>query len=169
MCGTGTQGGCLQLLSVLQGIGEQTMGAVLDGLLVRDLQVAPVSQHAHFLQPLPSKTAQLAAYSTRFRRRLLRLNEIPSFQKRCAAFVSGMVQSQALPAAPAANSAQPAAQSARALVAAVRQQCDCAPLRMKRRGAAAGGLTACTLACGALSRVHRGRAGPAAASLHATS
>ena len=67
-----------------QGVGEQAVGCVLDGLLVRDLQVAPTSRHAHFLQPLPAKCAQLTAYSTRFRRRLLRLGDIPRGQKRCA-------------------------------------------------------------------------------------
>lgn len=48
-------------------------GAAVDGILVRDLQIKPDSRLAHFLRPLPARTAKLAAYVTKFRRRLLRL------------------------------------------------------------------------------------------------
>ena len=70
------------------------MGCVLDGLLVRDLQVAPDSRHAHFLQPLPAKCGMLSRYSTRFRRRLLRLGEIPKAQKRCVLLSSDVSRSR---------------------------------------------------------------------------
>ena len=58
------------------------MGLVLDGLLVRDLQVAPGSTHSHFLQPLPARARQLTGYATKFRRRLLRLLDYSEAHRR---------------------------------------------------------------------------------------
>ena len=66
----------------MQGVGQQTMGLVLDGLLVRDLQVAPGSTHSHFLQPLPARSRKLTGYATKFRRRLLRLLDYSEAHRR---------------------------------------------------------------------------------------
>lgn len=57
----------------MQGVGALRAGLVVDGILVRDLQMKPDSRVAHFLRPLPARAAKLATYVTKFRRRLLRL------------------------------------------------------------------------------------------------
>ena len=76
-------------LCAWQGVGQSTMGLVLDGLLVRDLQVAPRSSHSHFLQPLPVRCAKLTGYATKFRRRLLRLIEYTEAHRRQASAQPG--------------------------------------------------------------------------------
>ena len=58
---------------VAQGVGGLRASLVVDGILVRDLQMKPDSPHSHFLRPLPARACLLATYVAKFRRRLLRL------------------------------------------------------------------------------------------------
>lgn len=65
----------------MQGAGAIKGGAVIDGILARDLQMKPDSSFAHFLKPLPAKAKRLASYVAKFRRRLLRLSTYSTSHK----------------------------------------------------------------------------------------
>lgn len=74
---------CLDgLLISLQGTGEAKLGAKMDGLLTRDLQIRPEAKFAFFIRPLPSRAKQLSAQANLFRRRLLKVDAVTKARRR---------------------------------------------------------------------------------------
>ena len=67
---------------MFQGTGEAKVGAKMDGLLTRDLQLRPEAKFAFFLRPLPARAKQLSAQATLFRRRLLKVDTVPKARRR---------------------------------------------------------------------------------------
>lgn len=74
---------CRPAVSV-QGTGEAKVGAKMDGLLTRDLQLRPEAKFAFFLRPLPARAKQLSGQATLFRRRLLKVDTVPKARRRYA-------------------------------------------------------------------------------------
>jgi hypothetical protein len=72
----------------LQGSGNLDACLTMDGLLVRDLQLRSTSKFAYLLRPLPARAAQLDAFATQFRRRILRVIATSKALKRCDALRS---------------------------------------------------------------------------------
>ena len=66
----------------LQGTGEAKLGAKMDGLLTRDLQIRPEAKFAFFIRPLPSRAKQLSAQANLFRRRLLKVDAVTKARRR---------------------------------------------------------------------------------------
>ena len=65
-----------------QGTGEAKLGAKMDGLLTRDLQIRPEAQFAFFIRPLPARAKQLSAQANMFRRRLLKVDTVSKARRR---------------------------------------------------------------------------------------
>ena len=65
-----------------QGTGEAKVGAKMDGLLTRDLQLRPEAKFAFFLRPLPARAKHLSGQATLFRRRLLKVDTVPKARRR---------------------------------------------------------------------------------------
>ena len=55
-----------------QGTGEVSAGAMIDGLLARDLTCAPTSRHAFILRPLPTRAGRLYSFAATTRAAALR-------------------------------------------------------------------------------------------------
>lgn len=51
----------------MQGTGQIAAGAMLDGLLVRDLTRSADDEHAFILRPLPSRASRLSEFAARRR------------------------------------------------------------------------------------------------------
>lgn len=77
----------------MQGAGGLSAGVVVDGALVRDLQLRPDSRFACVLRPLPQRAAALGAFAAEQRRRMLRLtrSECSKARRRWAAAVRTLV------------------------------------------------------------------------------
>ena len=60
------------------------MGAKMDGLLTRDLQLRPEAKFAFFIRPLPARAKQLSAQANLFRRRLLKVDAVTKARRRYA-------------------------------------------------------------------------------------
>ena len=74
---------CLNGLFIsFQGTGEAKLGAKMDGLLTRDLQIRPEAKFAFFIRPLPSRAKQLSAQANLFRRRLLKVDAVTKARRR---------------------------------------------------------------------------------------
>ena len=65
-----------------QGTGEAKLGAKMDGLLTRDLQIRPEAKFAFFIRPLPARAKQLSAQANLFRRRLLKVDTVSKARRR---------------------------------------------------------------------------------------
>ena len=73
-----TYDGCL----LLQGTGACHGKLLVDGLLVRDLQLGPEARFAYLIRPLPARAKQLSERATFFRRRLLRVDPVRHSRRR---------------------------------------------------------------------------------------
>ncbi len=67
---------------LLQGTGACHGKLLVDGLLVRDLQVGPEARFAYLIRPLPARAKQLSERATFFRRRLLRVDPVRHSRRR---------------------------------------------------------------------------------------
>ena len=67
---------------LLQGTGACHGKLLVDGLLVRDLQVGPEARFAYLIRPLPARAKQLSERATFFRRRLLRVDPVSLSRRR---------------------------------------------------------------------------------------
>ncbi|KAL0018632.1 hypothetical protein WJX77_009530 [Trebouxia sp. C0004] len=77
-----------------KGTGEAKLGAKMDGLLTRDLQIRPEAKFAFFIRPLPSRAKQLSAQANFFRRRLLKVDAVTKARRRWYKVVRTVVMRQ---------------------------------------------------------------------------
>ena len=66
-----------------QGTGSLHGGVMVDGMLVRDLQLKPDSKYAFFLRPLPARAKALNERAAKFRTQLLRVVQTSKALRRC--------------------------------------------------------------------------------------
>lgn len=75
----------------LQGTGHLRGASVIEGLLVRDLQLQPKSRFAFFLRPLPARAEELTLHATRFRTQMLRVVRLSPARRRYTSWQIGML------------------------------------------------------------------------------